>query len=176
MKPCEPWREELADCALGAPATAALAEHLQNCPACSASLLESQARLRKLDDGIRALVASEPAANAPSEILSSVESRARTQRWFSPGMPVAAAFAALVILAVSLGVVWKREKRMDLEETLSAAASISNWKSPTRELLHSPYDTLHKAPPRLGEYFYPIKTTPWTLSHPVPLEKEKQNP
>lgn len=176
MKPCDLWREKLTECALGAPASAALTEHLQHCPACSAALRESQARLRKVDDGIRALVASEPAANAAKEILSSVESRVRSRRWFSPAMSAAAAFAVLVILAVSLAVVWKYEKRKDLEETLSAAASISNWKSPTQDLLHSSYDSLHKGPPRLGEYFYPVKTNASKVNHPAPLEKERQNP
>jgi anti-sigma factor RsiW len=177
MNPCDQWREALADCALGAPPSAALSKHLQDCPSCSNALHDSQARLHKIDESIRHLVGSEPSAHAANEILARVASRSRPQRWFSRRMAQAAALAALILLAVSAIVVWRqREKRKDLDETLSAAASISNWRSPTEDLLHSPYDSLHQAPPRLGEYFYPVKMDASSTNHQAPTEKEKQNP
>jgi anti-sigma factor RsiW len=177
MNPCDQWREALADCALGAPPSAALSKHLQDCPSCSNALHDSQARLHKIDESIRQLVGSEPSAHAVNEILARVASRSRPQRWFSRRMAQAAALAALILLAVSAIVVWRqREKRKDLDETLSAAASISNWRSPTEDLLHSPYDSLHQAPPRLGEYFYPVKMDASSTNHQAPPEKEKQNP
>jgi hypothetical protein len=177
MKPCDPWRQELSDYALGAVPSAALAKHLQDCLAYSAALGKWQARLRDINDGLRQLVAKEPSANGADAILAQVRSRARPRPWSSREQVAAAAIAALVILAVSLGVVsGLREKRRETDKTLLAATRISNWRSPTQDLLRSPYDTLHRTPPRLGEYFYPFKTDTLNVDHQAPREKEDENP
>jgi anti-sigma factor RsiW len=175
MKPCDPWRQELADCALGAPASAALAEHLEECPACSAALDKWQARVREIDTGIRQLAASEPSPNAAAHILAHVGSRQR--RWLPRGRTIVAAFAALIILAVTVqGVLRLREARGEMEKALSAAAYISDWRSPTQNLLHSPYDAMHKDSPRLGEYFYELERDALKMKHYLPRAKETEKP
>lgn len=177
MKPCDRWRDELADRALGACASPALAAHLAKCPACSAALAQLQARACEIDDGIRQLVASELSANAAARILAQVESRAPQRRSSPRWKTAAAAFAALVILAVWANETWKlRERREETVKALSAAADISNWRSPTQDLLRSPYDTLLKGPPRLGEYFYELKPGTLKMEHYAPRAKERENP
>lgn len=75
-------------------------------------------------------------------------------------------FAALIILAVTVeGVLRLREARESTEKALSAAAYISEWRSPTRNLLRSPYDAVHKDSPRLGEYFFELKTDSLKTKH-----------
>jgi anti-sigma factor RsiW len=169
MKPCaDRWREELADYILGAPASGALAAHLEECAACSAALREWKARIGQIDAGIRQLAASEPSARAASRVLAEVRSR-RRWRWVPEWNRVAAALVGLTIFAASMTYVWRaRERREETDRALSAAAAIGSWRSPTRVLLRSPTDRLLKAPPRLGEYFYPLKSDT--------LKKEKEDP
>ena len=175
MKPCDQWREALADCALGAPASPALAKHLENCPACSAALTKLQACAREIDDGIRQLAASEPSANSAARILAQVDSRALQRHWLPQWKAIAAAFAALVIVAVSANEMWKQRERLEeTEKALSAAVDISSWRSPTQDLLRSPYDTSLKGPPRLGEYFYELKTDTLKMEHYAPRAKERE--
>lgn len=176
MKPCNHWRQKLADYALDTPPSAELTEHLQKCPACSAALDKWRLRVREIDEGIRQLAVPEPSTNAVARILARVDSRNRQQRWFPSGRTVAAAFAALVILALSVeGMVTLRHRRDETQKTLSAAAYVSNWKSPTQNLLVSPYDALPKRSPRLGKYFYDLKTDNLKIEHYAPRAKEKEN-
>jgi hypothetical protein len=177
MKPCDPWREELADCALGLPASPALAEHLTKCSACSAALRKLQARVRDMDDGMRQLAAAEPSPNSAASILARVGSRVRQRPWLPHPRTIAAAFAALVIFAVSALTAWRlRERQAETEKALSAAADISNWSSPTQDLLRSPYDSLRRGPPRLGKYFFELKPDTLNREHHAPRAKEKENP
>lgn len=177
MKACDQWREKLTDCALGAPPNPALTRHLHGCPVCSAALRELQARLREIDDGTRQIVASDPFANAADRILANVAAPVRQQRWPLRAKAAVAALTGAAILAASVGLARKlREKRTDFHETLSAATSISNWRSPTQDLLRSPYDAVHEPPPRLGEYFFPVKTGTSSANHHAPTVKEKRNP
>lgn len=88
-----------------------------------------------------------------------------------------ATFAALIILAVTVqGVLRLREAREAAEKALSAAAYISEWRSPTRNLLRSPYDAVHKDSPRLGEYLYELETNSLKTKHYIPRAKETERP
>jgi hypothetical protein len=177
MKPCDPWREELANCALGLPASRALAEHLTKCSACSTALRKLQARVRDLDDGMRRLTAAEPSPNSAASILAQIGSRVPQRPWLSHPRTIAAAFAALVILAVSAFTASRfRERRQETEKALSAAADISKWRSPTQDLLRPPYDSLRGGSPRLGEYFYELKPDTLNRERYTPRAKEKENP
>lgn len=177
MKPCDPWREELADCALGLPASRALAKHLAKCSACSAALRKSQARVRDMDDGMRRFAAAEPSPNSAAIILAQIGSGVPQRPSLPHPRTIAAAFAALVILAVSAFTASRlRERREETEKAFSAAADISNWRSPTQDLLRSPYDSLRRGSPRLGEYFYELKPDTLPREHHAPRAKEKENP
>jgi hypothetical protein len=156
MNPCDRWRERLVEHAVGAPAVQGLADHLKNCSDCSVALAKMQRLAGKIDYGIRNLAAAEPGTDHARSILAAVEARRDKTRWWRPtGVAVAGAFAVATLLAVSLEVVWRiRAQREDSQKALLAAAEISNWKSPTSNLLHSPYESVLKAAPRLGEGFY----------------------
>jgi anti-sigma factor RsiW len=176
MKPCDQWREALADFALGSPADSRLAEHLGKCAACSAALARMQSLTREVDAGVRQLVSEEPDPNSAARILAEVGTTAEQARPLPTGRTIAAAFAVAVLLTFSLGELWRlRTQREETERALSAAAEIFTWKSPTRELLRSPYDSLLKSAPRLGETFYPLDTGSLKKDSSARRTKEKQN-
>jgi hypothetical protein len=177
MKPCDHWRESLAELAPGTTADPALTEHLRKCAACSAALAKMQSLTGEIDQGIQQLASAEPNADGAARILAEVGSRVEQTRWAPAGRTVAAAFAAVVLFAASLGGLWRlREQRQEAKRALSAADRISSWRSPTRELLHTPYNGLLKGAPRLGEAFYRLdaggsRTANWARDL-----KEKQKP
>jgi hypothetical protein len=178
MKPCDRWRESLAEFALGAPADRGLAEHLPKCASCSLRLAKMQSLTGKIDRGIQQLAFAEPDVNSVARILAEVRSRTEQTRWRQPAVrTLAAGFAVVAFLATSLGISWRhRAQREETERALSAAAGISRWKSPTRELLRSPYDGLLKGAPRLGETFYRFDAGGFGTNHLAGGAKEKQKP
>jgi hypothetical protein len=178
MRPCDRWRESLAEFALGAPADPGLEEHLQKCRSCSVALAKLQSLTGEMDRGIQQLAFAEPDVEAAAGILAEVASRAEQSRWWGPtGRTIAAAFAAVVFLAAALGISWRhRAQREETERALSAAAGISRWKPPTRELLRSPYDGLLRGGPRLGETFYRLDTGGFGTGQSARVRKEKRKP
>jgi hypothetical protein len=175
MKPCKHWRETLAEHALGSAADPKLAEHLGKCAACSAALAKMQLLTREIDAGVRQLISDEPEANGAARIVAEVGAREEQARWLPKGRAIAASFAAVVFLAASLGVLWRlRVQREDAERALSAAAGISSWKSPTQELLRSPYESVLEGTPRLGEGFYQLDAGGVRTDNSGPRAKEKQ--
>jgi hypothetical protein len=178
MKPCDRWRESLAEFALGAPADPRLSEHLRKCASCSARLAKMQSLTEELDRGVQQLAFAEPDVRAAARIVAEVGSRAEQSRWWPPaGRTIAAAFAAVTFLAASFGISWRHSaQREEAERALFAAAGISRWKPPTRELLRSPYDGLLKGPPRLGETFYRLDTGGFGTDHSARGAKEKRKP
>jgi hypothetical protein len=178
MKPCDRWRESLAEFALGAPADPGLAEHLQKCRSCSVALAKLQSLTGEIDRGIQQLAFAEPDVEAAAGILAEVASRAEQSRGWGPaGRTIAAVFAAVAFLAASLGISWRhRAQREETERALSAAAGISRWKPPTRELLRSPYDGLLRGGPRLGETFYRLDTGGFGTGQSARGRKEKRKP
>jgi hypothetical protein len=178
MKPCDRWRESLAEFALGAPANPGLAEHLAKCASCSATLTGMQSLGGEIDRGIEQLAFAEPDVDGAARILAEVGTRAEQSRWWRPeGRTIAAAFAVVAFLATTVGISWRhRAQSEETERALSAAAGISRWKSPTRELLRSPYDGLLKAAPRLGETYYRLDTDDLKRDRSVRGAKEKEKP
>ena len=177
MKPCDYWRESLAELALGAPSAPGLAEHLGTCAACSAALAKMQLLTGEIDRGIQQLAHAEPDATGAARVLAQVSSRAAQTRWVLAGRTIAAAFAAVAFLAAALGISWRhRAQREETERALSAAAGISRWKPPTRELLRSPYDGLLRGGLRLGETFYRLDTDGFGTGHSARVRKEKRKP
>jgi anti-sigma factor RsiW len=169
MKPCDrQWREELVDYVLGSPASAALAEHLERCAVCSATLREWKVRMGQIDTGIRQMAASEPPAYAAPRVLAEVRTL-RQPVWFLILNWRTATLSGLVIVVVFLSYAWKaHERRKEAEKVFSVASAISGWRSPTESLLRSSTDRWLKTPPQLGKYFYQLNAN-------VP-EKERENP
>jgi hypothetical protein len=176
MNPCDRWRDRLAEHALGLPAEPGLAEHLAKCPTCSATLAKMKSLTAKIDAGIHHLASAEPDADSPTRILEQVSSLAAQKRWWQPtGKLATAALAAMIFLAASLGVLWKvRVQREGAERALSAAAEISSWKSPTQELLRSPYENVLSGIPRLGEGFYQLDAGGLKRKNSAPRVKENK--
>jgi anti-sigma factor RsiW len=176
MNPCDRWRDRIAEYALGSPAEPRLAEHLAKCPACSAALARMQSVTQAIDSGIRQMAAAEPDANGPVRIAAQAHSKAEQARWWQPvGRTVAAAFAVLIFLAASFGVMWRvRSQRENAEAALSMASRISSWKSPTQELLRSPYESLLSGTPRLGEGFYQLNASGLKTKNSAPRVKENK--
>lgn len=164
MNACEEWRLAMLEHALGAEPSPSLATHFQQCAACAAAFREMQERLAAIDNGVRQIVAAEPDTEAPEQILAHIHSAAdagtpQVQRNYA--RVVGAALAGAAILAMSAAVVYHRRVNQAQEAaSFSAAASISNWRSPTQELLNSPHDGWRAASPRLGQSFYPLETVP----------------
>jgi hypothetical protein len=70
---------------------------------------------------------------------------------------------------------WRvRSQREDAEVALSMASRISSWKSPTQELLRSPYESVLSGTPRLGEGFYQLDAGGLKRKNSAPRVKEKQ--
>jgi len=169
MKPCDDrWREELVEHALGSPPSAPLTEHLKSCAVCSEALREWKARMDQIASGVRQLAASEPSAQAAQRVMAEVRSQ-RQRVWLPQWRWVTATVSGLAILAASFIYAWKAQnQRNEAERTLAAASAIGRWKSPTEGLLRPPADRWLKEPPRLGQYFYQLKTNVF--------EKERENP
>src|ERR1700675_258731 len=178
MKPCDRWRESLAEFALGAPADPGLEGHFQKGASRSVALAKLQSLTGEIDRGIQQLAVAEPNVEAAAGILAEVASRAEQSRWWGPaGRTIAAAFAAVAFLAAALGISWRhRAQREETERALSAAAGISRRKPPTRELLRSPYDGLLRGGLRLGETFYRLDTDGFGTGHSARVRKEKRKP
>jgi anti-sigma factor RsiW len=169
MKPCDNrWSEELADHALGAPANAALKDHLATCAVCNATLQKWKTRMGQVDAGIRQLAADEPPAHTQSRVMAEVRARGERSRVAGWGWRMAAVCGVVLVVATFV-LRWKvQEARKETAQMLAAASAIGGWKSPTDDLLRSASDHWLHAPPRLGEYFYPLDTQ-------VP-KKEKRKP
>ena len=122
MKPCNHcWREGLMDHAAGAPAGPELAAHLADCSQCSITLRDWQQRMARIDAGIREVRFADP-PHQPARLLP---------RW-----RIAAPVAA-VVLALFATNAWRAyERRNENNRAMGAAAAMSDWKSPTDELLH----------------------------------------
>jgi len=129
-----------------------------------------------IDGGIRQIAAAEPDANGAVRIVAQVRSRTEPARWWQPaGRTVAAAFSVVVFLAASLGMMWRvRSQREDAEVALSMASRISSWKSPTQELLRSPYESVLSGTPHLGAGFYQLDAGDSKTKNSAPRVKEKQ--
>ena len=177
MNPCDRWRDGIAEHALGLPAEPGLAEHLENCPACSAALAKMQSLTAKIDGGIRQMGSAEPDANGPARIVAQVGSlAAHNSPWWQPtGRLAVVGLAAISFLAATLGVFWKvRVQREGAERALSAAAEISSWKSPTQRLLRSPYESVLSGTPQLGQGYYRLDAGGTKSENSAPRVKEKQ--
>ena len=157
MKPCDPrWREELANHALGLPASSALREHLASCAVCSATLREWQARIQKVDAGVQQLTASEPSPNAQSRLLAELRSKPQ-HAWLRRWQWQTGALCGLFLVIALSFYRWKVfEQRREAEKLVFAASAIGRWKSPTEGLLRSSNDRWLAMPPQLGKYFYPL--------------------
>jgi len=159
MKPCDRWRDELADHVAGARASAALTAHLEACPACAAAANAWRARMREIDAGLQEWGTTEPPASAVPRILASVRAQAAERRWFWEWRPAAAGVLALVIVAFAS--VYVRRTAVEREEenrTLYAATAIGSWRSPTQGLMLAAQGVWPKGSPQLGGFFFPWKT------------------
>jgi hypothetical protein len=96
---CDRFRSQLADVALGAPATPPLLSHLEACPRCSAWLDRERALLARIDDEVRATLALTPSADLPALARRRAAETARASgsgRWWWL-VPAAAAAGALAL-------------------------------------------------------------------------------
>ncbi len=153
MTACHQWRQRLDDHALGLPAGAELEAHLAGCALCSAALKEQHARIRRLDAGVRRLLASEPSPYLASRVLAEIRSgkRARAGRWKA----VLAALACAAALAVGVYAIRAAlEARKDEARASAAAGVLARWHSPTEVLLRPPAGPFLSNVPRLGVSFF----------------------
>ncbi len=169
MKACDQWREEILDHALGRPAGAALAAHLQSCPACSGALAKWCQHAGEMDAGIRRVTAAEPSPQLEARVLDRIHERPSAAAWFS-GWKVA---GVLLACAAAMALFFYQNQlrvQREREQVLSAAAALSRWRSPTATLMNSSSQQWLRTAPRLGETFFDLK--PGTRSR----KQEKENP
>ena len=137
MTACTQWREELIDHALDQRASGALSAHLATCAGCSAALADWRARAGRLDSGVRALVAREPASTLRSRVLTGIDPKPALWglMW---GVRTAIAGAVLIagIVLVMHGRALNREREQSTA-LASAGAGLSHWRAPTDVLLRT---------------------------------------
>jgi len=138
---CAGHKEELAEVAVGKPASDALNIHFQECRACAAELERQRALVRRMDVAVRAIVCSP----APPELFASIAARVRSteQSWRWRGAWQGAAVGA--VFALCIGLIFGL-RAMQLPATSgSNAAALTAWHSPTSALLES-RDSILEAP------------------------------
>lgn len=133
---CDVMRERLEDVALGSAARPDFETHVAACADCAARLAELTVRAAKLDVRLRRLVNVETPAGLHAAIAERI--RASTPRRSMNRLAIAstAAYAALAIAVggLLLGEQHARQSQYD-HSVFSAAAAISQWRSPTDALL-----------------------------------------
>jgi anti-sigma factor RsiW len=145
MSRCDALRDELADAALGQPASEALRRHLEECEHCAPELQRQHALVQRMDAAVSGLVRAEPRA----KLLESVQER--TQRagplageagprtWSRQWVGIAAGAAIAASLAVAVGVHVLRPHATPV----SSAVAVTTWRSPTAALLEPHGSVLH---------------------------------
>ena len=133
---CDSMRERLEDVALGAVAALDFETHVAACPDCAAHLAELSGRAAKLDERMDRLVNVETPAGLSSAIAERIRASAPRRAINKLAVASTAAYAAL---AVAVGGLFLGEQRVRQSEydhsVFSAAAAISQWRSPTDDLL-----------------------------------------
>lgn len=156
---CRAWNDRLLDyalCALSASVVSQVETHLKTCPNCTAALADLRARRAQLDTALAQLVAgAEPSPALRARVLAAVEVRPPTTPWGSAWVGVLAAGATVLVLGFTLPPLAER-----WIPAAPQAVSISDWRSPTESLLRSPAANLLEAPPRLGEFYFPLVPAP----------------
>lgn len=162
MTACPKWKDRLLDFALGVPPPRALQAHLKICPACSAAWVEFRARREHMDGLLpRLMHGIEPSAALRARLMASLgEPLRRGHGW---RLPVGAipAFALVLLLAVFL--VSSGHRRIGLTKPAKVSTStggLGEWHSPTAYLLSSPAEQLLQPGPRLGQFYFPLHSTP----------------
>jgi anti-sigma factor RsiW len=158
MNDCVGLRKELAEAALGQPASEALSRHLEECAACATELQRQRELVQRIDAAVAILVRGEPSAKLLEAIRartrgvpragsteldagragardSGAEPRAWSRRW--AGITAGAAIAASVAMIIGLQVL-----RLHVSP-VSSAVALTAWRSPTAALLELHGSVLH---------------------------------
>ncbi len=162
MNGCKNWKDDLLECALGAPPSSDLAKHLGECAACSAALAALRARSAEMDSAVGALVrGAEPSPEFHPRVMAAVEARrAETLAWPARRRLLAGAAmvaAAILLLLTLTGRLPNPGRR---GTTPIAPTTLSRWRSPTERLLVSSGSDLMKSSPRIGDFYFPITPAP----------------
>jgi hypothetical protein len=179
MKGCENWKEQLTEIALGLPAPRDVEEHLASCAACREALTVLRERSRQMDSGLRTLVhTAGPSPAFRGRLTSAIEAqRAWRLGWRVPVGAIAAG-VALAVLGIILGrAVNRRSAPGDSPSLATAAARISEWRSPTDALLRTSADEFLKSSPKFGVTYFPMESRrPRPRSPGLEPEDQRRNP
>jgi hypothetical protein len=145
------YRDELADVALGMPASDTFATHLRACRECAAQLEQQRAIVQRMDLTVNALVRSEPSPALIGSITARARRSERPRAWRSAWPRAAMAVACAVAVC---GVFFGLHTFQPPAPAVSAAAALTAWRSPTSALL-KPHGSVLEAP--LQDIWFDLK-------------------
>jgi anti-sigma factor RsiW len=159
---CERWKDPLLEAALTGTASKELEEHLKGCASCSAELEEVRARRARLD-ALLPLVAreAEPAADFRARVLAAAESASEGKRGRPWRVWTLAGAAAVVVVALMVGIpLLRRNGPAVTGDELAAAQKLTEWRAPSDGLLKTPGQEILMTTPKLGNSYLnvPVKT------------------
>jgi hypothetical protein len=130
---CKTWQNEIADHALGAPATPELREHLRACERCASELVVLQRRAEAIDAYLDRAMNVAPADDLRNRIVGAVSrppehTTSLGFRWAAAGL--AAAVVGGLVVAGRFA-----QHGSAADPVITAAAEIPQWRSPTDSLL-----------------------------------------
>lgn len=159
---CEKWQDRLREAALAETVAKDLEEHLRICANCSAELEQVRARAGQLDALLPLLMkGAEPSANFRAGVLAAAEAASERKR-ARPWRPlVLTSAAAMLVVALMIGVALQRRPTRTIPaDELAAAQKLAEWHAPSDGLLLTPGREFLRKSPRLGESYLkvPAKT------------------
>lgn len=154
------WKDQLLDAALTGIASAALEEHLSNCPACTAELAALRTRRAQMD-ALLPLVAqsAEPSPDFRARVLTAAQAADETKRSPSHFWQLAGAAAAIVVV-LAVGLTLYRRASVIPQNELAVAQQLANWRAPSDVLLATPVPEAVNAIPTLGDSYLRLPLAP----------------
>jgi len=160
MPGCKPWKEQLLDVALGAAPATGFDRHLASCERCRDALTRLRARGLQIDAAVRQVAqAAGPSPDFRARVLAAVEPAPATMKtnWLPGTAPtVVGAAAALVLAAILLWLPGVTRHGSGPSRRPVSTVSITQWRSPTENLLRSPARDSLNSLPRLGDFYFAL--------------------
>ena len=154
-KSCAKWKDQLLEAALSEKASQELEAHLSRCGDCAAELTSLRDRRERLDALLPSLAGAEPSADLTNRILSATRFAAAREHASVLQLWVIAGAAAVIIFAVMIGWILRRQTN-PLDTAPSGAIALAHWEAPTDVLLRVPNQGVLNSVPKLGDSYLTI--------------------
>ena len=130
--PCEKYKDALIDAAAGEPLDRGLADHLEGCTPCRATLTQEQDLFAAIDDALRARVSETPRAGFLASVHTQIahEAQKRDAQKPSGWIPMWAGAAAAALVVVVIAHPWGRLQQPPVTAENVKAPALSAHESP----------------------------------------------